>query len=662
MFQQGLKPKTQMIVLFLGIVFTVAYVRRGFKMIPIDDTWKKMWLWESEYPVYCDIREGGLYFPEYETNRELLPLDPRCTVKWYHEPQHKYTDHVWNHRGAVAVGLVFAGNVPVVCAQSSNNMRAAMQTRHFIAECVPDDLPAMLHTMCGALGNFTGVYNQGIEIHCNNSLLTNVTEIEWINRFDPKKRNKLLKVWDQVKDYGYSAKETFVNGFIKREFVYRTLSEVYGTYEAVKPRLIQGGRDAIKVAHGYWFYNVSKALSASWNRTTDIWYASGATLEDFTAWANDAKQRWGEAAVFYYTDFSNYDATQNIHLIKEETKWLRSLGFNATHELAEKFLESLEFTKGAVYSAGEKLLNYTVEGRRRSGDFLTSSGNTRRTASFVLSFLNMFGEFSQHQTDLEHGNFSMAVLGDDLFMVVPRWLDEKMKLAMNTSSVLVEELKKAKTGVESAMLSHWNESQFKETSMEVLETTWDKIVNDTGDIAKALKDYASMWGMRLKVGTAHDWFSGEFCSGKFYPVNGSLWFGLKPGRILSKVGWFVNKTGVKADEYQNYLKGTLISLYPRAKFVPFLRKYIDVAMETLEGIEAKYFWEDRYKIKAAEEVEIPEADVETWAAFSSFYNLTEEHERIFEEQLRYAVVDGVAMLQSDVYEALVEREKDQELK
>ena len=221
------------------------------------------------------------------------------------------------------------------------------------------------------------------------------------------------------------------------------------------------------------------------------------------------------------------------------------------------------------YKGYGKGVAYIMVGTRKSGENDTSSGNSKNTGESIGAYWIM--------VDVD---FRMAVLGDDNFTVI----------RLDSIKIPIHHL--------------------------------------LGGLESWIRDL----GYKLKV----QWSKGvpekvEFLSSRFYRTNKGLLIGKKPGRLMTKVGYFLKKH-VDFSTYLEYLKGSLESLGPVANHVPFLRVYRWHVLKLLAKYQSRVdVWERQYKMQfGGREFD---ADNETFVGFDAVYGLSLKDEQNFAKYL-----------------------------
>jgi hypothetical protein len=209
---------------------------------------------------------------------------------------------------------------------------------------------------------------------------------------------------------------------------------------------------------------------------------------------------------------------------------------------------------------------------------------------------------------------------------------------------------------------------------DLFESSWTVVLGDddltvldrltvlkrfkTMDIAaSSLRQHMTDLGLVAKVGYSYSILDAEFVSKRFYPTKAGVVFGLKPGRTLAKIGYMLERHGVTNRVYLERMAGTIMSLYTSANHVPFLRLYVRYHMEYFNLLPVDLDTDhgrEMYDLRVNVRPEVPEdmrykilnteameADENTWAAFTSLYDLDEGDEAAFGEDLMRAFRRGL---------------------
>lgn len=144
---------------------------------------------------------------------------------------------------------------------------------------------------------------------------------------------------------------------------------------------------------------------------------------------------------------------------------------------------------------------------------------------------------------------------------------------------------------------------------------------------RAVVDHSAALGFQVKVIVTEQIARAEFLSCKFLPTSDGLALSKKPGRVLSKMGCFLNKGKQRTNnEWLEIFKGTLESYKSTSSHVPFLRTYINVCLGHLKHVKVgktERSWNDFSGGKSHK------ANDETWEAFTDFYGLNRNDEEKF---------------------------------
>lgn len=142
-------------------------------------------------------------------------------------------------------------------------------------------------------------------------------------------------------------------------------------------------------------------------------------------------------------------------------------------------------------------------------------------------------------------------------------------------------------------------------------------------------------GFSVKIGITNKPIECEFLSLRWYQVGSKLIVGKKPGRVLSKIGWFLAKTPRKRSEWLPLLKATMISYLPTCNHVPFLRVYISTVLRHLKKVKDVQLSE-RDSLRDPNSV-VYEPTSETFVDFEELYGLDRTSEKNFERHLDKAI-------------------------
>jgi hypothetical protein len=511
-------------------------------------------------------------------------------------------------KGTVVVGPVFTSVFPLVFANNGWNELHSLVSRVTVKVdkvCDKEHWQAV----CDLMEPETPIIDGGLNPEPRNYTLLckyNLKHVDFPNylaRFPPSTQNKILKAREKYTNGIFDPfKHLSYNMFIKKEkqMIANSLE-----YKPTKPRSICGCSEFAKAISGVWFYNYSVSLKAVWNYRNWIWYCNGATVDKFHDWWEVTKQYITDA---YYlaSDFSTYDVTQSLPVIKSETEFYIKLGFNRVKHGAA-ILKSKLFSK--IYG---KRYRAKVEGMRKSGDNDTSSGNSRTTAYAIGSF------FKKYIPKYYNKLVRIIVLGDDNFT------------AIGYKTII-------------------------------------KYFQSVDNMMNLFRKHIARCGFKIKAFITPNLIETEFLSCRFLRLyDGTITIAKKPGRVLCKLGHFINKVPRKIEQWLPILKGTLISAIPTGRHMPFLREYLKVVLTCLNDIKAEFTHEMKYKMKNKTEVNVKEFltsnNQTVMLEFSSLYGFCINDEKEFGKHLKRTIDRyGLQCLVSSPYvDSLVQTELENE--
>jgi len=121
----------------------------------------------------------------------------------------------------------------------------------------------------------------------------------------------------------------------------------------------------------------------------------------------------------------------------------------------------------------------------------------------------------------------------------------------------------------------------------------------------------------------------EFCSNRLTPTSEGWTFVPKPGKVLSKIGYFIAPpTNVHP---KSLVRGVAMGLYVAASASPPIRAYLDRLLTLTDGYDAFQPKFEEWKMKY--KVHTPNAA--TWAALYDVYGWDHERQRLFEQDLQH---------------------------
>ena len=211
---------------------------------------------------------------------------------------------------------------------------------------------------------------------------------------------------------------------------------------------------------------------------------------------------------------------------------------------------------------------------RKSGTNDTTTGNSKNTAEVVGSHAKHYGY---------HHACRIAVLGDDNYTIV---------------------------------------------RADVIRRTF----KTDADYSNSLIAWSKALGFKLKVQLSDCPTDVEFISCRYFPVGDFFTIGKKPGRVLVKLGYMMNKPGRSRKQWLALFKGTCLSYLPTGNHVPFLRVYLQKMIDYIK-VNPKFDDKCKYRMDGCRKV----ATNDTFCYFEHTYGLGYADECVFARQIDEAL-------------------------
>lgn len=320
----------------------------------------------------------------------------------------------------------------------------------------------------------------------------------WVERYPFRMRDGLRKAYNEYRAHGLKRTDFLRDAFIKLEFYHKCSRD---GLDPIKPRLIQGGSDKLKVAQGPLTLDYARKLAKVWDGVNShIFYVRGVSAEE----AGARVQKWIDVVGTFYaraSDLSAFDSTMTSELRepikKEHEPVLSAKEIEALHGVITAGMTR----HGVEYSVDEQQIN--------SGDGGTNVDGTKVNATAHVAYL-------ADRVDPDTcAAFSIKPLIGALEAVPDELLEVLAKLDKEEWLLLV-------CGDDSLLLM--GERLYKRCS----------------DLDQYVEFFNGL-GLRPTPADADDLAKVEFCSKLFWPVseNGrnTIVLGPKPGRILERIGF-----------------------------------------------------------------------------------------------------------------------------
>jgi hypothetical protein len=142
-------------------------------------------------------------------------------------------------------------------------------------------------------------------------------------------------------------------------------------------------------------------------------------------------------------------------------------------------------------------------------------------------------------------------------------------------------------------------------------------------------DIYKQLGLDSKLNIATNSYEVDFCSSYFWPTEDGIVLGPKPGRLLPKLGWYLNQHD---KHVAGVHKATLQSLEGSCSFIPPLKAVVDTQQRILSSVRAKQSADqDRGPdIKVAKK---HQASMETWTMLDHLYEWSHVDQLTLEKAL-----------------------------
>jgi hypothetical protein len=138
----------------------------------------------------------------------------------------------------------------------------------------------------------------------------------------------------------------------------------------------------------------------------------------------------------------------------------------------------------------------------------------------------------------------------------------------------------------------------------------------------------SEFGFNSEAIYRDDLTSAEFCSNLFYQTQAGWVLAPKPGKVISKLGYFISPP--KHVSAKALVRGTALGLYVGCFHIPPLRAYLDRLLYLTDGVDPWFspefeHWKMRYSLN--------HCTPDTWLTLTRRYEWTHDCQRVFELNL-----------------------------
>ena len=402
---------------------------------------------------------------------------------------------------------------------------------------------------------------------------------EWVKRFPSGTRSELVKAKQDL-DNGLIPPRVFdYKAFLKRE----RLPLSYLGKELSTPRIIQGLGFHARVITGPWFAaysdRVKEAMRISPERL--LCTGMGATSESVGGWLRNALDVVRDPVILA-VDQSKWDAHLHPEFLAARVPLYEALG-------APKPL--LEFCKRRITAVGRTMngVSYGTVGTVHSGDGDTSAGNNVDHGMMWLRLLARGADAIDHDERRRRG---------DDYVGAPLKKDELYQIEMKVETGL------ATTGEQGRYESYRNSAVMRNgQQFRIL------VMGDDGVIVLSrallvelggqdgIRNYFRQLGFTL-TSSETTVENLEFCSGLFYPVNGTYIYGPKPGRVLAKTFW--TQVDLNPAKTKQWLRGVVKGLMSDCTHIPLMGPWLHHLLP--HNTESCEFQQEERRIRSATQV------------------------------------------------------------
>jgi len=355
---------------------------------------------DTLHPVYPEP-DDSITFPGYVVRPESIKeIRPGATLVLKEDPVNPIDFTEEAKDSMYHCGIAFTANVPSVAAKHPLNTKNSIINRQLRPVDEPD-LPTVK-----ALKDFIES-SEGDHVPRPSHFFRNYEE--WNSRFPAVRQKQHAEAKKNVESQdemlpGWLAFDTFV----KSELVMKD-------GEAYDPRNINGCTFEVSVVLGPFIQHINATMKKLWNKTSPVYYTSGATVNDLGDWFD----LWTKEFVrpFYLeNDFSRFDSTIDKSMLEVEFAFYEKFMPNRREK---QCLAAQIHTKGRTREG----FVYKVEGTRKSGTPNTSLGNTYLNIWTHIYAMSQLGHVVGR-------DFAIMAVGDDMLMICSAACDQQTFLDM----------------------------------------------------------------------------------------------------------------------------------------------------------------------------------------------------------------------------------------
>jgi len=453
---------------------------------------------------------------------------------------------------------------------------------------------------------------------------------EWVKRFPSGTRRELLRAKQDL-DNGLVPSRVFeYKAFLKRE----RLPLSFIGKELSTPRIIQGLGFHARVITGPWFAaygdRVKEVMRISPERL--LCTAMGSSAESVGGWLRNALDVVPDPIILA-VDQSKWDAHLHPEFLAARVYLYEALG-------APKAV--LEFCKQRIVANGRTIsgVRYGTVGTVHSGDGDTSAGNNIDHGMLWLRLL------ARGADAMHHDACNLAGKPDKSAMLE---IDEILHASLEVRTGLA-----TTSSGQGCYGGYTNPSVMRAgKQFRVLVMGDDGVIVMSRALLgklgeqEGIREYFKELGFLL-TSSEVSVEKLEFCSGLFYPVNGTYIYGPKPGRILAKTFW--TQVQLNPEKTKQWLRGVVTGLMSDCRHIPLLGPWLHHLVP--HDVKSTYeVHQEERRIRAATFVEPDRSTVEFTMAR---YGLSEDDIQQAVGEATEAATKAPCRLNSDLWARIAE--------
>lgn len=562
----------------VGASAATVYVASGFTVPDKPNDEQKAITWYEETKLYgrsvpLAANWAPLPHPVLFDAVQMEPLNvPVREGAGIEEPKEPRGRERLVDAGGQAVGLLYAGNLPFVVADTAENAGIAVRERAI--QVVPEPV-ALDWAPVAAFAKRIFLTERGLLEFPRHVEPTSFED--WNKRFPKGRQKQHVQALERIRENGkVAARDLKRKAFVKREAQFGRNDE---GVDRAAPRLIQGVGDEANVVLGPYMHSYGGKMAKVLGVREDgsfapAVYAGKMTVEQIGAWADyvDSRPLANSRALWFEDDFSRFDSTISKYALEVEADLYEWMGLKGkAKRVFEHQMKTLGYTNW-----GHK---YWVDATRKSGDPNTSCGN---------SYLNA----------LVHLYFCMRVVS----RATKGYPDELSACTEDQLKFLASRVDMILMGDDNVFVIHYPDPNGRLDCRA-----------QAAEILDDVKSFMTSLGFKAKPVWREYLNDVTFCSARFWHTAEGRVLAPKIGRISCKMGFSVQKR----ENAAAHAKGVALGLKRGAGFLPVVGDIINRTLKLTERVDATV-------VKPYFECEATHKSTDgTLAMFQRIYGLTE---------------------------------------